>query len=449
MASAMSHGFKHPLDVDLADLAEDLLDPSRREAVEDHLSGCLLCRIKLRRLREALDERSGPSLTSTAADAGELRLSVPPVLAAGIDAEHPAPGQLWVTSGQERLIVIVARVTEGRAFVAPVTFDVLAADEDTVVVDAILSPLGMSVALYPDLAVELPTPLLAACFGTLVEPADVAQLLAGTLSGTRRGEPIEGPTDPRLEFRQLLADHVGAQEEIRPDPDTAADAPPPRPESVASALAVELRRRRGEACKVRRLGSWEELLLAYSKGWTALASVDEEGTVLVVFDTPTGLAASDDFNTALAVLTRFNATAVVVLATSLSRYVDVFDAPSLSYGIGVPSGGVSPPAPLLSGLALADAIVKFLDKHSAWSESPWSERASTTPADVSMTLSGEAHSAIEEIVRQGSRAQIAPKIAGYTSIATLGGDVAGLLQRALGGEPLAQHLLDLAERNKP
>lgn len=451
MANAMNYGFKHPLDVDLSDFAEDLLDPSHREALEDHLSDCLLCRIKLRRLRDGLeDERASAPVTTATETRSAARdwtsFNVPAVLPVDVGADELVPGQIWGTRGEERLVVLVVRVVEERALVAPVTLDVFSADDETVVVDKTLSPFGISLALYPNLAGELPTSLLDTCFGRLVEPTDVAELLAGTLAGTSRGRPIDGRTDPRLEFRQLLADELGALEEIRSDPDTTADAPPPRPDQLASALAVELRSRRGEACKVRHADAWGELLLAYSKGWTPVATVDEEGTVLVVFDSAAGLVANDDFNAALAVLTRFNATAVVVLATSLTPNAEVFDPASLSYGIGVPSGEPSLPNPLLSGLAPADAIVKYLEQNSAWSDRPWSNRASSSPPDVRAILSLQASAAIEEIVRQGRRAKIAPKVSGYGSVAPHNDDLARLLHGALRGEPLAQLLLDLAER---
>jgi len=302
--------------------------------------------------------------------------------------------------------------------------------------------------VYPNLAVELPASQFAECFGVLAEPSALGQLLAGTLAGTSRGLPIEGPTDPRLEFRQLLADQIGTLEPVQPDPDTTADAPPTRPERLASALAVELRQLRGRACQVRRLSSWEELTLAASKAWVPVAAVDEAGTVLVVFDTPAGLATSDDFNAALAVLTRFNATAIVVAATVLSPYVELFDAPSLNHGISVPSGQVSAPAPLLGGLALSDAITKFLDQDSAWPETRWSTRASTSPADVTTILSQQSLAAIEDVARQGRRAHISAKIAGYSSAAPLGDDLAVVLQRALGGEAVTAALLELAEREQ-
>ena len=452
MVDAMSHGVRHPLDIDLADFVSDLVDEAQREALDDHLGGCLLCRIKVRRLRDALGEppkarypaRSGADV-SVGNSAG-LSVTAPRVSVADANLGRLAPGQLWAAGKEERLLVLVVRERNRRVVVVPVTFDVLAADDETIVVEAALSPFEMAIAVYPALLTELPKSSLEACFGQLVKAGDVDQLLAGALLGTARGELIDGPTDPRLEFRQILADHLGALEGIAPDPGIAADAPPPGPERLASALAAELRDRRGEPCTLYRLSSWERLL-AGSKGWTPVATVDELGTVLVVFDTRSGLDSSDDFNAALSVLTRYNATAVVVLATSITPNAELFDAASLSYGIGVPSGETSPPAPLLSGLAPAEAIAKFLDQSSSWSEASWPGRASTAPSDVIATLSRSAASAIDEVVDKGRRAKIAPKAAGYASVELLAQDLENVLRGALAGGHVAQRLSDLSDRS--
>jgi len=453
MVDAMRHGVRHPLDVDLADFAGNLVDEAQSEALEDHLSGCLLCRIKVRRLRDAFGEPPGALYPvqsgadgSMGINAG-LSVTAPRVSVADVGVDRLAPGQLWAAGADERLLVLVLREGNGRVSVVPVTFDVLAADDETIIVEAALSPFEIAVAVYPMLAAELPQFSLVACFGQLVEAGDVDQLLGGALPGTTRGEPIDGLTDPRLEFRQMLADYLGALEEIRPDPGIAADALPPF-EHIASVLAAQLRDRRGHACRLYRLSSWEGLVLAYSKGWTPVATVDELGTVLVVFDTPAGLAGGDDYNAAISVLTRYNATAVVVLATSLSANAELFDAASLSYGISVPSGKTSPPAPLQSGLAPADAIAKFLEQSSAWSEASWLSRASTTPSDVIATLSSSAASAIKEVVRKGRRAKIAPKAAGYASVEHLAQDLEDLLRGALAGHQIVQRLSDLADRSK-
>jgi hypothetical protein len=450
MVEAMRHAVTHPLDVDLADFAGDLVEEARREALEDHLGGCLLCRIKVRRLRDALGEPPEPRYPArsaagvSAATGAGLSVTAPRVSVADVSAGLLAPGQLWAAGNEERLLVLVLREGNGRVLVVPVTFDVPGADDETIVVEAALSPFEMAIAVYPMLAAELPRFSLVACLGQLVDAGDVDQLLAGALPGTARGEPVDGPADPRLEFRQMLADQLRALEEVRPDARIAAGAPAAGPGRLASVLAAELRDRRGQRCRLYRLGSWERLVSAYSKGWTPVATVDELGTVLVVFDTRSGLASGDDFNAAISVLTRYNATAVVVLATSLGPGAELFDAASLSYGIGVPSGEVSPPAPLLSGLAPADAIAKFLEQSSSWSDASWPGRASTAPSDVIATLSRSAAWAIEEVVRKGRRAKIAPKAAGYAAAELLARDLDDVLRGALAGDHVAQRLSDLA-----
>lgn len=452
MIHAMGHGFRHPLDVDLADLVDDLVDSAHRESLEDHLSVCLLCRIKVRRLREALGEASKvPHSLQGMPGAGTsnagLSVTVPPASLTDVTIGRLEPGQLWAVGGDQRLLVLVLREQYQRVFVAPVTFDAHAADEETVVLHSAASPFATSIAVYPMLATELPKSSLVACFGQLVDADDLDQLLAGGLPGTTRGEPIGDPTDPRLEFRQMLADHLGMLEETGPDPDTAADAPAPSPERLASRLAAELRHRRGEPCRLYRLSSWDELVTAYSKGWTPLAIVDELGTALVVFDTPSGLASSEDFDAAMGVLTRYSATAVVVLAVSLSPNAEIFDPASLSYGIGVPSGETRPPAPILAGLAPADAIAKFLDQNSSRSEAIWSTRASAPLSDVIATLSHSAATAITDVVNQGRRAKIPSKVAGYSSVEGLVEHLDAVLRAALNGGEVARRISDLANRS--
>jgi len=113
----------------------------------------------------------------------------------------------------------------------------------------------------------------------------------------------------------------------------------------------------------------------------------------------------------------------------------------------VPSGETRPPTPLLSGLAPADAIVKFLDQSSSWSEASWPGRASTAPSDVIAALSRSSASAIEEAVHKGRRAKIAAKAAGYASVELLAQDLDDVLRGALAGGDVAQRLSDLADRS--
>jgi len=68
---------------------------------------------------------------------------------------------------------------------------------------------------------------------------------------------------------------------------------------------------------------------------------------------------------------------------------------------------------------------------------------------VIATLSRSAASAVEEVVRAGRRAKIAPKAAGYASVELLARDLEDVLRGALAGDHVAQRLSDLAGRSKP
>ena len=172
----------HPLDLDLADLVDGAVDESEAAPLRAHLGDCLLCRIKQLRLMTAPPAGEPWSFPSPA-------FAVPAV----DDRGDPAAGELWLAGDDERLLVLVLRTSGARALVAPVTFDVEAADDEAVLVEA----LGMGAVVYPALATEVPR-----------------SVLVGRLPGTLTpegpgGSAIAGPTDPRLEVRQHLADHLG------------------------------------------------------------------------------------------------------------------------------------------------------------------------------------------------------------------------------------------------
>lgn len=450
MIDAMSHEYRHPLDVDLADFAGNLVGQGQRESLEDHLSRCLLCRIKVRRLQEAINGTPGNK------PADELVADPSPETAAGlgfavpgpIKADQPVPGEVWAAGADERLLLLVLRIHEDRVLAAPVTFDTAAADDETIILDASLSPVELPIAVYPMLAAEVPASFLVACFGRVAVGNKLADLLAGSLPGTSTGSPISGPTDPRLEFRQILADKLGALEGISPDPEMASDAPPPRPEHLASMLAAELHQRRGLVCKLHPISAWDGVPLAYSKAWTPVATVDEMGAVLVVFDTPSGLADDTDFDAAVSVLTRYNAIAVSVLASPINANAQLYDSATLHHSIGVPSGQAAAPRPLIAGLSAADAIAKFLDQNSVWTDAVPAGRATTSPTDVAAILARSTDSAIEQVVRQGRQARIKSKVAGYVSIELLTRDLENVLRRALSGELVADRIADLADRGE-
>ena len=350
---------------------------------------------------------------------------------AGRRSGVPAVDELWLAGADDRLLVLVlrdGRTTGSWSRPSPST----SRRPTTRPSWSTPTDLGLAVAVHPRLATEVPA---SALVERMVARLDVA--------GARRGPPVVDPSDPRIEVRQLLADRLGALDEPPPpDPSTGAGAPPPRPEQVRSTLIGDLRSFRGRMCTVRPLDGWGDVLAAHQAGWEPIATVDEVGVVLVVFDTPHGLADDTDFDAARSVLTRFNATALVVLAAAVSDTAEAFDSSSLNYGIDAPSGRHTAPRPLISGLAPFDAIAKFLDQSSGTRMAAPPSRGPVTRVDVDDILREAAGAAAAEPVRQGSEFRILPKRRGYESIADAQDGLAAALARAFGPEPtIVQDLL--------
>lgn len=406
----------HPLDVDLADLVDGVLDASRAAAVEAHLDACLLCRLKRRRLEGAPAPGGGTPLPAPAFPV--------PAIEAGAE---PAVDELWLAGGDDRLLVLVRGVAGDRITAAPVTFDVEAADEEAVIVEQ--SPFRTPVAVHPALATDIPRAALTARVGALVLHGD-------------RGTAIAGPSDPRLELRQHLATLLAA---FADPPPAGGDAPPPRPEQVRSTLIADLRAMRGRACAAHALDGWGDLVLAEQRGWAPLATVDEVGVVLVVFDTPHGLEDELDFDAARSVLTRLNASALVVLTGELSELADVFDAAALHAGIDMPSGTHNPPRPLISGLVPFDSIAKFLDQHSGARAMSPATRSPLARVEVADVLREAAATAAMDLARQGARFKIAPKRRGYESLAGAEESIAAALATAFEGGSVVDALLEVGD----
>ena len=407
----------HPLDVDLADLVDGVLGAARATELEAHLDECLLCRLKRRRLEG----------TPAPAPAGRP-LPAPAFEVAATEAgAEPSVDDLWLAGGDDRLLVLVRGVAGDRVTAAPVTFDVAAADEETVIVEE--SPFRTAVAVHPALAMEIPRTALTAKVGVLP--------VAGS-----HGTAITGPSDPRIEIRQHLADRLAGFAE--PPPPGAGEAPPSRPEQVRSSLIADLRSMRGRACAARALDGWGDLVLAEQRGWVPLVTVDEVGVVLVAFDTPHGLEDELDFDAARSVLTRLNASALVVLTSELGETADVFDAAALHAGIDMPSGTHSPPRPLISGLVAFDAVAKFLDQHSGARAMSAPTRGPVERVEVADVLREAAAAAAADLARQGARFKIAPKRRGYESLAGADEAIAAALATAFEGGSVVDALQDLA-----
>jgi len=276
----------HPLDIDLLDVALGDADAGLATEVAEHLGTCLLCRVRMARIR-----RSGaaPSPLPTGVD----QPTVSPEVLAVLDATRPATvaaGQVWLAGASRRLLVWVRSVRSDRVVAHPVTLDVDAADDTALLVDE-LPALGTPAAVVTSIVGTVPVHGLVAYVGDLDVGSEVERLREAATVGTAEldlptGPPITGPTDERLEFRQLLADDFAALDTIADDDDIGLSSDPPEAAArlMYEALRSDLLVRRGPGCEVRRpagdlaLGSF-----AASTGCVLVALVTElTGSVLLI-----------------------------------------------------------------------------------------------------------------------------------------------------------------------
>lgn len=144
----------------------------------------------------------------------------------------PRPGELWrarPADGGPVTLVWIRSVDPSGPVVVPVTFDVEQADEMTLIVNADVSPLGLSLALHLAVETTIEPAALFDRLGRLDAGADVEAVHeAGRSAGVvpagalAVGPSLLSPLDERAEFRQGLADRLS---ELTPGDLGLGDAP--------------------------------------------------------------------------------------------------------------------------------------------------------------------------------------------------------------------------------
>ena len=181
-------------------------------AVREHLAVCLICRVRGGRLRHM----TAPGSPSDDAVARILQASAPePPILARLTTTHeegpPRPGELWRVGRDEALLVWVRRVFAGTADVVPAVLDIELADQESVVVPAHATPLGMPLALLTGVRGHVGMPAFLEHLGSIEVSAQVQEVMAAaregrTPQGADVGLPIESDDDQRIEYRQVVAD---------------------------------------------------------------------------------------------------------------------------------------------------------------------------------------------------------------------------------------------------
>lgn len=245
----------HPLDIDLLDFALGDADVAHGSEITDHLGTCLLCRIRVHRIR-----RSG--VVHGSAQITESVSVSPQILALMENDTHPAvaPGQLWLAGNTRRTFVWIRKVLGDTVVVHPATDDLAGADNTFLITDTI-DTLGMPLAVGASIVSTIRADRLARYAGDLDIATDIERLRDAARAGTEvndlsTGDPIEGLTDERIEFHQMLADDLAALDPID-EPDDGADEADDETVVVAAAqdifdrLREDLSSWRGPICEVK------------------------------------------------------------------------------------------------------------------------------------------------------------------------------------------------------
>lgn len=419
---------RHPLDTDLLDLVDGAIAPSEEVALLQHLEGCVLCRIKTQRLTNQ------PPITFS--ELHDLDLpSFETVAAVPSPPSSARPGDLWLTSDDEAVMVLVRKVLDTNLglVVVPVTLDIEVADNGTLILEREATPLPVPLAIYDGMLSSIPFEALQ----SRIETNSNINLLSLTEGdpGVTRGAPLEGPGDPRHEVRQYIADRLTRlspldDNETPPTTDHATNGTP------FARLNEDLDNLRGGGLNVD-----EHLpLTGCPDTWEGLGQVRRRHLTIGIIGTPAGLTSDRDFVAARGLVLRTNLSALVVCPAD-GTTVDLYTPESLYDGYEVPSGTPGR-RPFVDTHGLADSIHKFLDARESWNVPFASETGQVERIDVPDLLDEAAQAAVNALANTNFRG---PKREGWQRAASRGEALAALLRTAADGTFDPAQVADLVD----
>ena len=417
----------HPTESELADLVLGHLDDSRASAVSGHLNACLPCQILFDRLRTGLPELPDGDLPDDVGAITEAALAA--IVGADWPQAGPQPGELWRArtggGGPVTLVWLRALHPHGAAAVVPVSFDSELADENTLLVPAASSPLGIPLALHESLETTIGTGALLDRLGTI------------DVHGSSVGPIVVTPFDERLEYRAALEDQMAELGRGALDDDPGGggegddwwlvDTP-----SERASLLMAIHHVLGETHPRARV-SPRPPAAAASEHLTALALVSELDAFVLVASIDHPLEAPALLESARRALHADQLLNAVCLVEPDAPFPSiVVDRRDVVEAIEIPSGDLRPPRQSRPPAPIGEAITKFLDT----TISPFGRLASTVVAgepidscDLAVDVSAEAVRAVEASARGF---KVEGKRPGYERVTRHQASITRLVEAALG-----------------
>jgi hypothetical protein len=407
-------------------------------AVREHLTQCLVCRVRADRLHHM----TAPGSASDDSITRILQASAPgPSVLARLsnvqEKDPPRPGELWRVGRNEALLVWVRRVFADAVDVVPAVLDTDLADQESLVVPANATPLSMPLALLTGVRTHVGLPAFLERIGSIEVSSQVHEVMSAAREGRAPqgvdvGLPIESDDDQRVEYRQVVVDLLADLAPSRWPAPEVDELPESDYEALCSLLSEEL--------PERHYGTDVSALpfrpvLAYRAGslWTCARVTYLDTSVVVAMlvgaSLEEALMAADLANACLAVVhLEPDADAIAVTGKSSGWPTAVLRVPHLRTAFETPSGKRMPPRLDVEPLPVVDAVAKFLDSQAT----VWEVTEPTNPkvpnVDFERLALETATEAVNAVVAEGHRARTHAKQQAWTHLA---GDLAAIIASAI------------------
>jgi hypothetical protein len=413
----------------------------------DHLAECVECRVRAARTARA-DGLPVPSDSALARITSSQTRIGSAVAAASLTARadaFPNAGELWRVGGDEALLVWVRRVLDGAVDVLPVVLDVDLADEQTLLLPASSTPLGLDLAVVTSVRAHVhPNAFLSRLhnLGQQVA-AQIAEVMAAAREGRPAvqaavGAPVIDPDDQRIEYQQTLADILAAlgpaawqrrQERMR----GGSTADPALYRLVEQELVLRHHRCTvHESLRVLAVLPNRSLLQAVARIGYADTSV-----LLAVLPNWSVEPAADLASACRHLIAQEpGASAVAVCGAAPEYFTVVVDASDMRGAIESPSGRLEPPLSRMEPMQVVDALAKYLDKHDPVWEHVGAEIVVTATDLGGAAARAAAAAALADIAAQGRRATTPAKKQAWAALPSGTADaIANVVDRLVAGEP--------------
>jgi hypothetical protein len=403
---------------------------------------------------------AAPGDPSEDAVARILEASSPgPAMLARLTSTHdegpPRPGELWRVGRDEALLVWIRRVLADAVDVIPAVLDIDLADQESVILPAHVTPIGMSIALLTGVRGHVGMPAFLERIGYVDASAEVQEVMSAARDGRASqavdvGPPIESGDDQRIEYRQVVADLLAdLAPSTWPEP-TAGPVTGPGSDELVELLSHDLPDRHYgvliSSVPLRRVPAYDNTSLSTC---ARVAYLDTSVIVAILDGSRLEDALKVDAmaSACLEVVRPEYADAVAVASRSSDWPTAVLAVPQLRTAFETPRGDRVAPRLITEPLPVIDALAKFLNNQvTAWevTEPTASRIQSLNFEQVALQTATEA---VASVVAEGRRAKIPAKRLAWTNLADdFRSRIAASIISIAAGEAAEVVLDDLIER---